>query len=368
MEIQRLKISNFRNLESLELLPAAKVNLISGDNGAGKTSVLEAIFYCCTGRSFRATTDDPVMRRGATFSRVEVNGLIDEEQRTVAVAWGDGEKKHAKVDGVRLTRLADLLGHFQAVAFVPEDVELVYGPPGIRRRLLDIYISQIDQKYLRDLIEYQRVLAQRNALLKDFSIDEEENGSAALLDSWDQQLARSGARLVAARQQMVEECTDQLKHYFELLSQPGGELVWSYEPSTGESGTDPEQFHKRLHDARRRDINFGATSVGPHRDDLSFTLGGSPARNYASQGEAKAVALSAKFAIFDWLSAKLEERPLLLLDELGSQLDARRLGSLLELLPDLGQVFLTAARPGDLRKAASIAAEIKLAGGKLVVE
>ena len=368
MEIQRIKINNFRNLENLELVPAAGVNLISGNNGAGKTSVLEAIFYCCTGRSFRATNDEPVMRRGASFSRVEVNGLIGDELRTVAVAWGDGEKKHAKIDGVRLTKLAELLGHFQAVAFVPEDVELVYGPPAQRRRLLDIYISQIDQKYLRDLIEYQRILAQRNALLKDFNLDSEGNGSSALLDSWDQQLASAGARVVTARRKLVEECTLRLQHYFELLANPGGKLEWRYEASAGEEGDEPQQFLGKLRDSRRRDLNFGTTSMGPHRDDITYLLGGVPARNYASQGEAKAVALATKFAVFDYLSGILEERPLLLLDELGSQLDAKRLESLLALLPEFGQVFLTAARPGDLLKAASTAAEMKLADGKLELE
>ncbi|MFH2056576.1 MAG: hypothetical protein ABIJ61_11505, partial [bacterium] len=164
------------------------------------------------------------------------------------------------------------------------------------------------------------------------------------------------------------QCTPQLQHYFELLASPGGELQWRYEVSAGEQGAEPEQFLKKLHDSRRRDLNFGATSVGPHRDDLTFMLGGSIARNYASQGEAKAIALSTKFAIFDYLSAILEARPLLLLDELGSQLDARRLESLLKLLPEFGQVFLTAARPGDLRKTASIAAEMKLVVGKLELE
>ncbi len=366
MNLQRLKINNFRNLESLELLPAAGVNLISGDNGAGKTSVLEAIFYCCAGRSFRVSKDEPVTKRGATFSRVEINGTIGDELRTVAVAWGDGEKKHAKVDGVRLERLADLLGHFQAVAFVPEDVDLVYGPPGQRRRLLDIYISQINQNYLRSLIEYQRILAQRNALLKDFTLDSENNGALALLESWDEQLCVSGARLVLTRQELVERCSPRLQHYFELLAAPGGSLEWRYESSAGEEAADQSRFLKRLQETRRRDLNFGTTTVGPHRDELIFTLGGAPARNYASQGEAKALVLSCKFAIFDFLSAEIGEKPLLLLDELGSQLDARRLDSLLELLPELGQVFLTAARPGDLRKAASIAAEMELVNGKLV--
>ncbi len=340
------------------------VNLISGSNGSGKTSVLEAVFYCCTARSFKGASDDVVRRRETDVCRLEVDGMIGDREAQVSIAWGAGEKKQVKVDGVKLTRLADLFDYFHAVSFLPEDSEIVLGPPAERRRLLDLYISQADKSYLADLLAYNRVMSQRNALLKDFNLDEESSEQMQLLSLWDGQLADVGSRIIGKRLGFLDECRESLRNYYREIENGESDLECAYDSAIRANGDLLSMLSDKLRDSRRRDLFLGTTSVGPHRDDLRIILNGVPMRAYASQGEAKSAALALKFAIFDYLRDHLDETPILLLDELSSQLDADRVASLLDILPDLGQVFLTTTRAAELRKGLSIQAEINLEAGK----
>lgn len=364
MWLKRIKLSNFRDIESLQFKPDPSVNLISGGNGSGKTSVLEAIFYCCTARSFKGASDEVVQRRETDVCRLEVDGMIGDREAQVAIAWGVGEKKQVKVDGVKLTRLAELFGYFHAVSFLPEDSEIILGPPAERRRLLDLYISQADRSYLADLLTYNRVMSQRNALLKEFNLDEESNEQMKLLSLWDEQLVDVGARIIGKRLGFLNDCREQLRDYYRKIGSGESELECTYDSAIRGDGDLVSMLSEKLRDARRRDLYLGTTSVGPHRDDLKITLNGIQMRSYASQGEAKSAALALKFAIFDYLRDHLGESPILLLDELSSQLDANRVASLLEILPDLGQVFLTTTRAAELRKGLSIQAEINLEAGR----
>jgi DNA replication and repair protein RecF len=364
MWLSRIKLTNFRNIESLKFAPDRSVNLISGPNGSGKTSVLEAIFYCCTARSFKGASDEVVRRREADVCRLEVDGTIGERSVQVAIAWGPGEKKQVKVDGVKLARLSELFGYFHAVSFLPEDSEIILGSPSERRRLLDLYISQADRNYLTDLLTYSRVISQRNALLKEFNLDEESDEQMRLLSLWDEQLVDVGARIIDKRLRFLDDCRQQIEDYYRKIEDGESELDCTYDSLIHGDLNVVTLLSEKLHNARRRDLYLGTTSVGPHRDDLQITLNGIPMRAYASQGEAKSAALALKFAIFDYLRDKLGEPPILLLDELSSQLDASRVAGLLKILPDLGQVFLTTTRASELRKGLSIQAEIDLVPGK----
>ncbi len=366
MHLTRVKISDFRNIGVIEFEPHESVNLIGGRNGSGKTSILEAIFYACTAKSFRGASDDLLLRNGAEIARIEVAGKVNAAETEVELAWGKGQKRQIKVDGVKLTRVADLFDYFHAVSYVPEDTELVYGPPSTRRHLLDLYISQADKRYLGDLIQYNKILAQRNALLKDFEIGEDEDSQLDLLEVWDLQLAEVGARINARRLRMVTETRENLALFYRSIEGGTSELTWQLDTSIKEEAGSAEAFAARLKEVRKRDLYFGSTSAGPHRDDLLIVLNSNPTRGYASQGEAKSAALAIKFAIYNYLSDALDDTPILLLDELASDLDANRLAALMQTLPQLGQVFLTSARPEDLRETASIQAEINVAGGMLI--
>jgi len=361
-----LKLSNFRNIGELELRPNPTLNLIVGPNAAGKTSLLEAIFYGCTARSFRGVGDDVLLRQGADVFRIELAGRIGSDRTAIEIAWGSAHKRLIKIDGVKVTRVADLFDYFHAVSFIPEDTDLIFGSPSARRRMLDLYLSQADRSYLSELLEYNRIIAQRNALLKEFTIDEENTSPLEMLEVWDSQLAVVGVRIVAQRLAMIAATSERIAQYYRAVESGESRLQWSYQPSAGDATGDQGIFLEKLQQSRRRDLYFGSTSVGPHRDDLLIVLNDRPMRDYASQGEAKSATLAIKFAVFDYLTDRLREPPILLLDELSSDLDYTRLAALTRLLPELGQVFLTTTKPAELLQGASIQGEIKIASGKLI--
>jgi DNA replication and repair protein RecF len=360
MKLTSIAIENFRNLKRLDIEPAGRLNLITGDNGSGKTSVLEAIFYCCTGRSLRGAVDQAVINRDEEYCRIEIAGLISDQEEQVALAWGRKEGKQITVSGVKGGRLKDLYEYFHAVAFVPEDVDLVLGPPSSRRQLLDLYLSQGSRAYLSDLIGYYKVLKQRNALLREFGLDDNGESAPELLEVWDQQLAQFGGRLTGARLRFLDRYKGKQIDYYHRISGNDDAIGWSLDTNLPDSSDPVNNLLAGLTRSRSRDLHLGVTSVGPHRDDLRLLLRDQVARGYASQGEAKSLALAIKFTVFDFLAAELGEPPLLLLDEVGAQLDSSRLSRLLTILPDLGQVFLTAAKPGELRQAVPSGAEVSL--------
>ncbi len=358
MHLTRLRLENFRNLEIFEWSPGSSVNLIGGDNGAGKTSILEAIFYACTARSFRASSDDLMIRKGAEIVRIVVEGEVNGGATEIEIAWGKAHRRQIKIDGVKVARVAELFSHFHAVCYVPEDTELILGSPASRRRLLDLYLSQADRSYLSELLEYNRILSQRNAQLKEFEIGEDdETNSLDLLDVWDQQLASVGSRINGARLAMLNATAEAVDRYHRLIAKTKRQLCWRLESSLDDPA-DPEVFRRKLTTARKRDLYLGATTTGPHRDDVAIEFDAQPMRGYASQGEAKSMALAIKFALYEYLAAGFGEAPLLLLDEITSDLDTHRLDSLMSALPALGQVFLTTAKPQQLRLSPSIQAEI----------
>ncbi len=365
MHLTRVKLVNFRNIELLEIVPRPGINLISGANGAGKTSLIEAIFFACTARSFRTAADDLLLRKGTDVVRLEVEGELKGGTAAIEIAWGKSHRRQIKIDGVKVARVAELFEYFHAVSYIPEDVELIYGGPAVRRRLLDLYLSQADRTYLKDLLEYNKILAQRNALLKAFEISDDEPADLEMLDLWDQQLANVGAAINAQRVAMLAVTKPKLAQYHSAIAGGTAELSWAYESSVPGDGVTAEALRQKLASGRKRDLYLGSTGHGPHRDDVAITLQNEETRGYASQGEAKSMALAIKFAVFDFLTEKLGDAPILLLDEITSDLDPKRLESLMAMLPQLGQVFLTTAKPDQLRSNARVDGEISLNEGAL---
>lgn len=366
MHLTRVRLNDFRNLATIEFTPQPGVNLIGGPNGSGKTSIIEAIFYACTARSFRTASDDLLIRKGSEVARIEVEGLVNGAERTIEIAWGTAHRRQIKIDGVKVPRVAELFEYFHAVSYVPEDVELIYGGPAVRRRLLDLYLSQGDRGYLNDLLEYNRILTQRNALLKGFEISDEEPADLEMLDVWDAQLAAAGSRINAKRLALLAAATTKLAEYHRAIAGSAGDLSWTYETSISGDCTSAEAFRQKLASGRKRDLYLGSTGHGPHRDDVAIKLAAEATRGYASQGEAKSMALAIKFAIYDFLTGQLGDAPILLLDEVTSDLDPQRLAALMATLPKLGQVFLTTAKADQLRSVTAIANEVQLFEGRLL--
>lgn len=349
MHLSRLKLTDYRNFDRADFEFPAEGVAISGQNGRGKSNILEAIFFLAIAKSARGTSDRDVVRWGAQAFVIEGSVERQGEPVDLRVAFdAQQKKKKAFVHGQPLQRVSAIVGEFNAVLFSPEDVDLVLRTPAERRRLLDILISQSSSPHLSDLETYRRVLAQRNRLLKDAGPRLRSNPSQ--LEAWDSQLAESGARIVSDRLATLASIEPKAKTYYEKISSESETLSLSYR-GTVVSG-DPDRRRSDLVEAlrARRDdeIRLGHTLSGPHRDHLIFQLDGRPVHQFGSKGQMKSALLAWKLAEAAYLHERTGYRPVLLMDDVFSELDAPRAEAVLDLVRDFGQVVLTTARDPDL--------------------
>jgi DNA replication and repair protein RecF len=323
--------------------------VLVGPNGRGKTNVLEALHRVAVGASHRVAGDGPLVREGAQDAVVRVGVRTDDDRsRSVDVQLGSGRTR-AQVDGQAVRRAADALGVVRVVAFAPEDLALVRGDPTDRRRYLDQLLSQRRTSYAAALADYERVLRQRNTLLKDLRGG---GGDDATLASWTDQLVAHGAPLVAARLAAVDALTDPVSEAHAALTGSDVPVALTYRSDADvTSGDDVATIMAALHDALREmsgeERRRGVTLVGPHRDELVITLDGLPARTTASQGEAWSVALACKVGSAPLLTG-VGDRPVLLLDDVFSELDETRRSRVAALCEPFDQVLVTAAVDADV--------------------
>lgn len=396
MRLTRLALTNFRNYARLELDLAPGLTLLQGNNACGKTNLLEAVFYLATARSPHAGAERELLRWGASaepipFARVEtevvrangVRTLLEivlvqaaDEKRLANGNAGPGQpaarvNKRIKVNGVG-KRALDLLGELNAVLFLPEDLDLVFGSPGDRRRYLDTTLSQIDARYGRALSKYNQVLEQRNSLLRDFH---ERPFNAAELAVWDQQMIAEGAYLIARRAEAIARYNILIANIHPRLSGERETLELVYQPSVpldtpalaapqqatlfGTGGTRVEdigaRFARQLESLRHRELGAGTTLAGPHRDDVRFLIertNGTPAPKmdaitYASRGQGRTIALSLKLAEVELMRTETSEDPVLLLDDVMSELDAPRRAALSQTVMNASQAIITATDLDD---------------------
>jgi DNA replication and repair protein RecF len=358
MRLARLALEHFRSYEAAELHPEPGLTIVAGPNGAGKTNLLEAVFVGVTGRSPRAAADHELVRHGAPYGRERLD-LADpdggEGARVEALIPGvvppDGLRKKVSVNG--LARRSGSLGELvRAVLFRPEEMLLLVGSPSERRRFLDAILAQRDRRTARDLVELTRVLAQRNALLR--AIRREEAGAEGM-PFWDDHLATVGARVTAARLGLVQElgeCIGALHDAVAPADELGDAVRLSYLDSLKdawpERGT-PEAaemleaaFRRRIAELRQKEQWNGVSLVGPQRDDLRVELAGRDVAVHASRGQQRTIILALKLAETDLLGAG-GPRPIVLLDDLFSELDPERSERALDLLTERGQVLVTMA-------------------------
>lgn len=344
MHIGHLRIKDFRNYQHSEIDFSDGLNVIHGRNGQGKTSILEAIYYLCLSRSFKTQDDASVVRFDQTFFDIDARVIRPDQnlQTSVRVIVHRSEGKSVLVDRKKLERFSELIGRFPAVVSAPEDVAIVSGTAAQRRRWLDIALSQIHRIYLKDLQAYRQALRQRNALL------DSDHVHLASLDAWDQALAQHGARVVLSRIDFVETFAGLVEEVYSQVC--GGEerIHLDYRTTvTADMVRDVAELQKQFLDAliagRGRDIQRRSSGCGPHKDDLIFLLNGRNIRECGSQGQLKTFALALKFAEYLYVADRLEARPLLLLDDVFSELDWTRRHRLVRYLDNAGQVFLTSA-------------------------
>ena len=347
MYCERLDLLDFRNFAELSLRFPNGPIVVLGGNAQGKSNLLEAMLALASGRgrSHRLLADLILTDAGRTrpFARIRAQIVAANRQARLELVFavlpdenrepGRRASRRVVVDG-KPRRVSGLLGHLNAVHFSPDDIDLLAGAPAERRQFLDVSISQVDPNYVRDLVDYGRVVSQRNALLRDLR---ERRGSVESLDFWDGKLIEIGGRLVLVRRRFVESLNDEASLAYRQLA--GGDGSLSIEYSTAAGG----ESLPALPEFRTREIERGQTLIGPHRDDIEIMVQGQPAAAFASRGQQRLIVLSLRLAELEWLSGAAGESPVLLLDDIFSELDPDHREAVFSRIPGAAQVFVTAA-------------------------
>jgi DNA replication and repair protein RecF len=364
--LECLWLTDYRSYEQAEFCPAsAGITLITGANGAGKTNLVEAIAYLATLRSMRGSPPSAMVR--STAERAVVRAQVSRDSRRVRVeaelhALG---RDRVQVNGQPLRRTRDLLGSIQVTIFSPDDLSLVKGGPQLRRQYLDDLLVALHPRHEATITELERVIKQRNALLKSMggsgrSRDPGHGDAGFTLEIWDTKLAAAGEDLAAARAALVEDLQSPVQAGYQGISAGAPGLVSLRYRSSWEG-----ELLAALSQAREEDIRRGVTTLGPHRDELDLMVGGFPARSHASQGEQRSLALALRLGGHRLVTERVGSAPVLLLDDVFSELDPLRSEALLACLPE-GQAILTTA--GTVPDGAQIRARFRVEDGKLLTE
>ncbi|MEU7638588.1 MULTISPECIES: DNA replication/repair protein RecF [unclassified Streptomyces] len=357
MHVSHLSLADFRSYARVEVPLDPGVTAFVGPNGQGKTNLVEAVGYLATLGSHRVSSDAPLVRMGADRAIIRAAVVQDERQQLVELELNPGKANRARINRSSQVRPRDVLGIVRTVLFAPEDLALVKGDPGERRRFLDELITARSPRMAGVRADYDRVLKQRNTLLKTAALARRHGGrqmDLSTLDVWDQHLARAGAELLAQRLDLISTLRPLADKAYEQLAPGGGPLGLEYRGSAGEAmaaASNREELYgvlvAALGEARKNEIERGVTLVGPHRDDLLLKLGQLPAKGYASHGESWSYALALRLASYELLRAEGNE-PVLVLDDVFAELDARRRERLAELVAPGEQVLVTAAVDDDV--------------------
>lgn len=340
MVITKLKVNNFRNLKFQTLDLSSGLNIFIGANAQGKTNLLEVVHLCSLGKSARTDKDKEMINWNSDNAYVNCGFSSRYGQGSVEVYLSKKEKKRIKINQVAITKIGELLGYIHCIYFSPDEIKVIKSSPNERRRLLDIDLCQLDKAYYYSLIRFNKILAQRNSLIK--------KGGELSLDIWNRQLAHEGAFIVSKRKEFSSMLAQKTLISHQHIAK--GEK-FEVEYSTAIKGNDMKQLEASyialLEDSFSKDINLGYTSTGCQRDDLIFVINGTDIRNYGSQGQQRSAALSLKLAELEIFKEATKEYPVLLLDDVLSELDKTRQQQLLNYNNDV-QIIMTTTHHDNL--------------------
>lgn len=351
MFVESLSLRNFRNYEVLDVQFEPSGHLFLGGNAQGKTNLLEAIHYLCVAKSQRNASDDEIIQYGAEHFSLKGRGFYAESRPLIVEIYAERQGgRRLKVNGSIRRRISDLLGLFCVVNFSPEDVAVVAGPPRYRRRFLNFLICQISSSYLTSLQEYKRILQQRNTALRAKPGGRWAVADADDLEVWDQQLVETGTRIISKRREVLRKLNPQVGQFHRRISDGGEQISLAYKPAVelSEGSEIADQFRAALSRQRDRELKFGITLVGPHRDEVDMTIDNMNLRAFGSQGQHRTAAIAFKLAAAQFLKHARGEQPILLLDDVFAELDQKRTRLLFDLLAEFGQLFITTAKESDL--------------------
>lgn len=359
MHVHSLELDYYRNYRRLSLELDRNLNIFIGDNAQGKTNLIESIYLLATGRSHRTFRDTDLIKWNATAAQVKAQVNTQMGSFSMRVLLSNNRRKRFWIGGEELRRQSDLIGFLNVVLFSPDDLQLVKGSPSMRRHFIDLGLAQVSKVYRHDLVEYNKVLQQRNSLLKNIA---ERKAKVDELHLWDAQLIEYGTRLMYKRAHAIQRIAGFAGESHKGIS--GGEenLTIHYLPfylKEGESVADTklplieeinERFAKQLESNRLQELRRGTTLAGPQRDDLLFQIDGKDARQFASQGQQRTVVLALKLAELEFMREEVGEYPTLLLDDVLSELDSSRRSFFLETIGNKVQTLLTTTDRGNFRR------------------
>lgn len=355
MNIIRLQYKNYRNLAEYSIAPQNGINVIYGKNAQGKTNLLEAIWLFTGGRSFRGSKDGELTQIGENTATLSLTFYSEEREQSAQISIQNGQRS-AVINGIEKKSASALIGKFCAVIFSPEHLSLVKSGPALRRGFIDAAVCQIKPSYAKLLYQYNRTLTQRNMLLKDIPRHSE------LLDTleiWDEKLSEYGSAITAERTWYVNKISEAAQEIYEGISKGQEKLNVSYMSTVFEIPANTEifkinqsDFRKNLKTVLKDDLSAGYTTIGPHRDDMQITLNHLSARAFGSQGQQRSAVLALKLAESHLLAEKTGEAPIILLDDVLSELDSDRQDYLLNHLENR-QVFITCCEPENIQNLAN---------------
>lgn len=311
-----------------------KINIIYGDNAQGKTNILESMYVCATSKSHRGSKDREIIRFDNDESHIKVNVRKNDMNYRIDMHLKKNKPKGIAVNGIPIKRAVELFGILNIVFFSPEDLNIIKNGPSERRRFIDMELSQLDKIYLDCLINYNKVVNQRNSLLKEYAFSGRDDIISSL-DIWDMQLVKYGNDVIKSREKFVKEINDLVKSIHTKLSGDREQLEIIYEPCVKE-----QDFESELIRVRDRDLKFKCTNIGPHKDDMCFLINGMDVRKYGSQGQQRTAALSLKLAEIELVKQIIHDTPVLFLDDVLSELDSRRQNFLLDSIGNI-QTMIT---------------------------
>lgn len=333
MYVESIELSDYRNYESLSIGFDSSTNILYGDNAQGKTNVLESIYLCGTTKSHRGSKDKEIIRFNSDEAHIKMFIRKDGISQRIDMHLKKNKSKGIAVNGVPIRKVSELLGVINIIFFSPEDLNIIKNGPSERRKFIDLELCQLDKIYLHNLMKYNKVLEQRNKLLKEihFKFD---SYLADTLDVWDMQLADYGVKIIKIREEFINNLNKIIFDIHKNLSGGKEELTISYEPNISRS-----DFLKKIKINREKDINIKSTSVGPHRDDIGFYIKGIDVRKYGSQGQQRTCALSLKLSEIEIVKSLIKDIPVLLLDDVMSELDSSRQNHLLDSLKGIQTII-----------------------------
>ena len=360
MYIQSLELKNYRNYDHLIIEFSSGTNILYGDNAQGKTNILEAVYLGATTKSHRGSKDKEIIRFGENESHIRIHLMKQDIGHQIDMHLKKSRTKGAAIDRIPIKRSSDLLGFVPVIFFSPEDLSIIKNGPSERRKFLDIELSQLEKMYLHQLSSYNRVMAQRNNLLKQLAYQRELLDT---LDSWDLQLVKYGSEVIRYRQKFIEDLNEIIREIHKNLTGKKEKIVLKYDYSVNY-----DEFLTVLQRKREIDLKYASTGAGPHRDDIEFLVNGIDIRKFGSQGQQRTAALSLKLAQIELVKRQTGETPILLLDDVLSELDSSRKNYLLDSIKDIQTLITCTGLEEFINSHLQIDKMFQVKSGKIVRE